>query len=73
MAFEAELVLQRPDDGLDPLAQLVREIPGVLLVLRAGRMRVRPRSGPAKNSSVSSPDRPLSVTTAVPGAGRLAG
>ena len=41
--------------------------------LRAGRMRARFRSGPAKNASVSSPDRPLSVTMAVPGAGRFAG
>ena len=36
VAFEAELVLQRPDDGLDPLAEPVRELPGLLLVL-AGR------------------------------------
>ena len=46
---------------------------GVVSSLRAGRIRVRPSSGPAKNSSVSSPARPLSVTMAVPGAGRLAG
>jgi len=36
VAFEAELVLQRPDDRLDPLPQPVREVPGFLLVL-AGR------------------------------------
>ena len=36
VAFEAGLVLQRPDDGLDPLAQPVREGQGHLLVL-AGR------------------------------------
>jgi len=46
---------------------------GVVSSLRAGRIRVRPRPGLAKNASVSSPARPLSVTTAVPGAGRLAG
>ena len=33
MAFEAELVLQRPDDRLDPLAQPVREGAGSRLVL----------------------------------------
>src|SRR6266536_3982367 len=33
VAFEAELVLQGPDDRLDPLAQPVREVPGGLLVL----------------------------------------
>jgi hypothetical protein len=33
VAFEAELVLQGPDDGLDPLPQPVRERPGLLLVL----------------------------------------
>ena len=33
MAFQAELVLQGPDDGLDALAQPVREGPGSLLVL----------------------------------------
>jgi hypothetical protein len=42
-------------------------------VVSSLRIRVRPRSGLAKNASVSSPARPLSVTTAVPGAGRLAG
>ena len=41
--------------------------------LRAGRIKARPRSGPAKNASMSSPDRPLPVTMAVPGAGRFAG
>jgi hypothetical protein len=46
---------------------------GCFSSLRAGRIRVRPRSGPAKGSSVPCPDRPLSVTTAVPGAGRFAG
>src|SRR6266567_948608 len=44
---------------------------GCFSSLRAGRTRAR--SGPAKNASVSSPDSPLSVTTAVPGVGRLAG
>ncbi len=29
VAFQAELVLQRPDDRLDPLAQPVREVPGL--------------------------------------------
>ena len=46
---------------------------GCFSSLRAGRISVRPRSGQAKNSSVSSPDRPLPVTMGVPGAGRLAG
>ena len=46
---------------------------GVFSSLRAGRISVRPRSGPAKNASVSSPDRPLSVTTAVPGARAVRG
>jgi hypothetical protein len=41
--------------------------------LRAGRIRARPRSGQAKNDSVSPPDSPLSVTRAVPGGGRFAG
>jgi hypothetical protein len=36
VAFEAELVLQRPDDRLDALPQPVRELAGFLLVL-AGR------------------------------------
>jgi len=36
VAFEAELVFQRPDDRLDALAQPVREVPGGLLVV-AGR------------------------------------
>jgi hypothetical protein len=30
VAFEAELVLQGPDDRLDPLAQPVRERPGLM-------------------------------------------
>ena len=33
VAFEAELVLQGPDDRLDPLPQPVREVAGSLLVL----------------------------------------
>ena len=36
VAFEAELVLQGPDDGLDPLAEPVRERAGLLLVLAGG-------------------------------------
>jgi hypothetical protein len=72
VAFEAELVLQGPDDGLDALAEPVRERAGLLLVLRAGRRRVSCKSSLAKKSSVSCPDRPLSVTTRVPG-GRFAG
>src|SRR5215467_1231516 len=36
VAFEAELVFQRPDDRLDTLAQPVGEIPGFFLVV-AGR------------------------------------
>jgi hypothetical protein len=41
--------------------------------LRAGRIKVKAKSGPAKKHSVSWPDSPLSVMMAVPGAGRLAG
>ena len=46
---------------------------GCFSSLRAGRIRVSPRLSPAKNSSVPCPDRPLSVTTTVPGAGTAAG
>ena len=46
---------------------------GCFSSLRAGRIRVSPRLSPAKNSSVPCPGRPLSVTTAVPGAGLFAG
>src|SRR5450755_602162 len=73
VAFEAKLVLQRPDDCLDALPQPVRERPGRFSSLRAGRTRTRARSPLVTNSSKSSPDRPLSVTRAVPGAGRFAG
>ena len=72
VAFEAELVLQGPDDGLDALPQPIREGPGLLVLAgRADEGQVQVRA--AKNASVSSPDRPLSVTMAVPGAGRFAG
>src|SRR6266508_784740 len=73
VAFQAELVLERPDDRLDALPQPVGEVPGAVSSLRAGRSRVSSRPGLAKNASVSAPARPLSVTMAVPGAGRLAG
>ena len=36
VAFEAELVLQGPDDGLDALAEPVRERARLLLVLAGG-------------------------------------
>ena len=36
MAFESELVLQRPDDCLNALPQPVREGPGLFLVLAGG-------------------------------------
>ena len=36
MAFEAELVLRGPDDGLDALAEPVRERARLLLVLAGG-------------------------------------
>ena len=36
MAFEAELALQRPDDGLDALAEPVRERARLLLVFAGG-------------------------------------
>src|SRR5450755_4506134 len=65
VVFQAELVLQGPDDRLDALAQPVREVPGVLLVLAAGRTRVRPSSGLARKSSKSSPAKPLSATITV--------
>jgi hypothetical protein len=45
MAFEAELVLQRPDDGLNALPQPVREGPGSLLLLAGGAERTRSRPG----------------------------
>ena len=72
MAFEAELVLQRPDDRLDLLAQPVREVPWLLLVLA-----VRADQGQAEvvagEEVLEVPaDSPLSVITAVPVAGRFA-
>jgi hypothetical protein len=36
VAFEAELALQRPDDGLDALAEPVRERARLLLVFAGG-------------------------------------
>src|SRR6266853_5455446 len=47
MALEAELVLQRPDDPLDPLPQPVREGPRSLLVLagRADQRQAQVRAG----------------------------
>ena len=36
VAFQAELALQRPDDGLDALAEPVRERARLLLVLAGG-------------------------------------
>jgi len=56
VAFEAELVLEGPDDRFYPLAQPVREVPGLLFVLAAGRIRARPRFGPDRNSSNSFPE-----------------
>ena len=53
VAFEAELVLQRPDDRLDALAQPVREVPGVFSSFAGWRISISSRSGPAKNASVS--------------------
>jgi hypothetical protein len=45
VAFQAELVLQRPDDRLDALAQPVREVSGGLLVLAGwadqGQVQIR--------------------------------
>ena len=73
VAFQAELVLQRPDDRLDPLPQPVREGPGRLLVFagRADQGQAQVRACEELLSVLA--DRPLSVTMAVPGAGRLAG
>jgi hypothetical protein len=65
MAFEAELVLQHPDDRLDALPQPIREY-RAFSSLRAGRIRSRSTPGLAKKVSVPSPGRPLSVTMAVP-------
>ena len=47
VAFEAELVLQREDDRLDPLAQPVREVTRFLLVLagRADQGQAQVRAG----------------------------
>ena len=47
VAFEAELVLQGPDDRLHPLPQPVREEPGGLLVLmgRADQRQAQVRAG----------------------------
>ncbi len=47
VAFEAELVLQGPDDRLDPLPQPVRKGPGGLLVLagRADQRQAKVRAG----------------------------
>jgi hypothetical protein len=47
VAFETELVLQRPDDRLDPLPQPVWEVPGFLLVLagRADQGQAQVRAG----------------------------
>src|SRR6516164_878101 len=47
VAFEAELVLQRPDDRLDPLAQPVREGTrgGLVLAGRADQGQAQLRAG----------------------------
>ena len=46
MAFEAELVLQGPDDGLDALPQPIREGPGLLVLAgRADEGQVQVRAG----------------------------
>jgi hypothetical protein len=70
-AVQAELVLQRPDDRLDPLPQPVREAPVSGSLVRAGR--TMPSSRPASAVRKSRPAKPLSATSSVPGAGRLAG
>ena len=41
VAFEAELAFQGPDDGLDALAEPVRERARLLLVFAGGRIRAR--------------------------------
>ena len=69
--FQAELALQDPDDRFHPLAQPVRRGRGRGSSVRAGRIISSPRS--ARNRSVAAPARPLSVTTALPAGGRLAG
>jgi hypothetical protein len=47
VAFQAELVLQGPDDGFDPLARPVREAAGLLLVFacRADQRQAQVRAG----------------------------
>jgi hypothetical protein len=47
VAFEARLVLQRPDDGLDALPQPVRERAGLPLVL-IRTPRSPPRTSPCR-------------------------
>src|SRR5258707_12313913 len=73
VAFEAELVLQRPDDRLDSLPQPVREGPGSLLVL-AGRADQRQAQVRAREERLGVlAGQALAGTTAVPGAGAVAG
>ena len=46
VAFEAQLVLQRPDDRLNPLAQPVRELPGPFVFAgRADQGQAQVRAG----------------------------
>ena len=59
MAFEAELVLQCPDDRLDALPQPVREVPELLLVLAGwadqGQASSLARVGGQADSAASEP------------------
>jgi len=74
VAFEAELVLEGPDDRDSALARPFREWPR-LVVLEGQRLSARlwPSSGLATKLSVSDSARPLSGTTVVSGAEQFAG
>src|SRR4029453_2812493 len=63
-SVQAELVLERPDDRLDPLPQPGREAPRVGLSARAGRRM--PSSRPARKAWTSPPAKPLPATSSVP-------
>jgi hypothetical protein len=73
VAFEAELVLQGPDDRLDALPQPVREGPGRWLVFAGGADQGEVQLWGGEELCGVLAAMPLSVTMAVPGGGRLAG
>jgi hypothetical protein len=73
VAFETKLVLERPDDCLDALAQPVWEVPGLLLIFagRADQGELQVVAGEEFLGFFSG--QALVRDHAVPGAGRLAG